>query len=77
MAESYAHVAVSASGVVPAPIEAVWSLVRVFSSIGQWMVQDGFVSFTSELLVRAWVLLCLQLVEGLQCALPAHGARTL
>ena len=47
-----AHVKAAASGVIPAPIDTVWSLVRVFSSIGQWLLQDGFMSLHSELMVR-------------------------
>ena len=51
MTDSLAHITVDASGVIPAPIDAVWCLVRVFSAVGQWLQQDGFVSFHSELLV--------------------------
>ena len=54
MAEGFelSHVKTGASGVIPAPIETVWSLVRVFANIGQWLLQDDFVSLHSELMVR-------------------------
>ena len=54
MAEGFelSHIKTGASGVIPAPIETVWSLVRVFSSIGQWLTQEGFASLHSELMVR-------------------------
>lgn len=48
---SLARVTVTVSGVLPAPIDRVWPLVRDFGNIAKWLRRVGSQRVDSELLV--------------------------
>ena len=49
---SLARVTVTVSGVLPAPVDRVWPLVRDFGNISKWLKRVGNQRVDSELLVR-------------------------
>ena len=49
---SLAHVTVTVSGVLPAPVDRVWPLVRDFGNLSKWLSRVGNQRVDSELLVN-------------------------